>query len=203
MVEIIRSIITNILIALYQPFWFSVALACMYMFFYLYATDKEGAGNGFKFTLLYFIRRLKNSIEFRRLFLLAFYVVMILTRTLLNRNMWMNPVSNVMGGWWLYNTNPSTGEVTFTTECFENLALFIPFSFIRLLYLSTKMKVDADLEWKTIKSVFVMSFSIEALQLFLRLGTVQVSDLFYNTLGGGIGVLIYKLYRLVDRYWRK
>ena len=153
MAEIIRSIITNILIALYQPFWFSVALACMYMFFYLYATDKEGAGNGFKFTLLYFIRRLKNSIEFRRLFLLAFYVVMILTRTLLNRNMWMNPVSNVMGGWWLYNTNPSTGEVTFTTECFENLALFIPFSFIRLLYLSTKMKVDADLEWKTIKSV--------------------------------------------------
>jgi glycopeptide antibiotics resistance protein len=29
------------------------------------------------------------------------------------------------------------------------------------------------------------------LQLFLRLGTWQVSDLFFNTLGGTIGGLVY------------
>lgn len=38
---------------------------------------------------------------------------------------------------------------------------------------------------------FIFSISIEALQLFLRLGTFQLSDLFYNTVGGMIGGLMY------------
>ena len=45
--------------------------------------------------------------------------------------------------------------------------------------------------WKSIEVVFAFSLSIEFLQLFLRLGTFQLSDLFYNTLGGLIGGLIY------------
>ena len=39
--------------------------------------------------------------------------------------------------------------------------------------------------------VFLCSLSIEFLQLFLRLGTFQLSDLCYNTLGGGIGGILY------------
>ena len=38
---------------------------------------------------------------------------------------------------------------------------------------------------------FIFSISIEVLQLFLRLGTFQLSDLFYNTVGGMIGGLMY------------
>ncbi|MCC9084868.1 VanZ family protein [Enterococcus faecium] len=34
-----------------------------------------------------------------------------------------------------------------------------------------------------IKYVFLFSLSIEFTQLFFRLGTFQLSDLFYNTLG--------------------
>lgn len=34
-------------------------------------------------------------------------------------------------------------------------------------------------------------FDIEMLQLFLRLGTFQLSDLFYNTVGGALGGLMY------------
>ena len=49
---------------------------------------------------------------------------MILFRTLLKRNMWANPVSNVIGIWRLHNEK---GELT--AECLENLALFIPFMF--------------------------------------------------------------------------
>ena len=37
----------------------------------------------------------------------------------------------------------------------------------------------------------IFSISIEMLQLFLRLGTFQLSDLFYNTVGGMIGGLMY------------
>ena len=45
--------------------------------------------------------------------------------------------------------------------------------------------------WNSTKITFLFSFAIEMLQLFLRLGTWQLSDLFYNTLGGTIGGLIY------------
>ena len=38
---------------------------------------------------------------------------------------------------------------------------------------------------------FCFSFAIEAAQLIFRVGTWQLSDLFYNTLGGFIGGLIY------------
>ena len=39
-------------------------------------------------------------------------------------------------------------------------------------------------------------------QLFLRLGTWQLSDLFYNTVGGGIGgLLYYVVYRVKRVFW--
>lgn len=53
--------------------------------------------------------------------------------------------------------------------------------------------------WKSIRIVFIFSFTIETLQLFLRLGTWQLSDLFYNTLGGAIGGLIYWVVCIIKR----
>ena len=38
---------------------------------------------------------------------------------------------------------------------------------------------------------FLFSLTIEFLQLFLRLGTFQLSDLCYNTLGGAMGGVLY------------
>ena len=35
---------------------------------------------------------------FRKLFVLAFYTAMLLFRTLLNRDIWANPLSDVIGG---------------------------------------------------------------------------------------------------------
>ena len=45
--------------------------------------------------------------------------------------------------------------------------------------------------WNSTKITFLLSLAIEMLQVFLRLGTWQLSDLFYNTLGGAIGGLSY------------
>lgn len=45
--------------------------------------------------------------------------------------------------------------------------------------------------WKSGKVAFIFSISIETLQLLLRLGTFQLSDIFYNTLGGVLGGLMY------------
>lgn len=179
---IFKSIITNVLTALYQPFWFSVILSVLFMFVYkAYPSIKHAAKD--------WISWFKSDPQFRRTFLLVFYTVMILFRTLLNRNMWSNPVSNVIGVWGLYNAK---GELT--TECIENLALFIPFT-ILLLWVAKarilKRMTIGSVLWNSTKITFLFSFAIEMLQLFLRLGTWQLSDLFYNTLGGTIGGLIY------------
>lgn len=45
--------------------------------------------------------------------------------------------------------------------------------------------------WQSGKIAFIFSVSIEMLQLLLRLGTFQLSDIFYNTVGGMIGGLMY------------
>ncbi|MFR2143976.1 MAG: VanZ family protein [Blautia sp.] len=42
--------------------------------------------------------------------------------------------------------------------------------------------------------------SIETLQLLLRLGTFQLSDIFYNTVGGVIGGLMYYGIRKVRKH---
>lgn len=180
--QIISKIIANILTALYQPFWFAVILSVLFMFVYkTYPSSRQAVKD--------WISWFKFDSLFRHIFFLVFYTVMILFRTLLNRNMWSNPVSNVIGVWGLYNAK---GELT--TECIENLALFIPFT-VLLLWVAKerilpRMTIRSVL-WKAAKVTFLFSFAIEMLQLFLRLGTWQLSDLFYNTLGGVIGGLIY------------
>ena len=189
--KIFTTIITNVLTALYQPFWFAVILSVLFMFVYkAYPSIKHAV----KAWLSWF----KYDSNFRRTFFLVFYTVMILFRTLLNRNMWANPVSDVIGTWGLYNAK---GELT--TECIENLALFIPFTVLLLCVarerIFQKMTIGSVL-WNSTKITFLFSFTIEMLQLFLRLGTWQLSDLFYNTLGGVIGGLIYYIgYKIKHR----
>ncbi|MCC8015594.1 MAG: VanZ family protein [Eubacterium sp.] len=210
--EIINKILTDILTALYQPFWFSVLLSILFMFFRLYSHEKIGNSaekrvhpRGYKQSIKEWIHAFKASSAFRRTFFLTFYTAMILFRTLLNRNMWANPLSDVMGGWWIYDSN---GELT--TESIENVMLFIPFTVLLMWALSAKeksrkkvfkrraVKLPAVL-WQSVKITFLFSFTIEFLQLFLRLGTWQLSDVFYNVLGGMIGGLVYWIMQSVKR----
>ncbi len=117
---------------------------------------------------------------------------MILFRTLLNRTMCANPVANVVGVWGLHDDN---GQMT--TEVLENLALFIPFAILLLWSFRDKIVGKtvtlANVLWQSSKNTFLFSLIIEFLQLIFRLGTFQLSDLFYNTLGGLFGGLIYWL----------
>lgn len=198
LIKIIENVIADVLTAIYQPFWPSVVFSVLGMFAFLMITDNTVQGGmGWKKAFHFWINKFKTSKDFRLVFCFLFYCSMILFRTLLNRNMWMNPVSHVMGGWWIYTISPSTGERVLTTECIENFLLFIPFANIlaeiigRLKGSMTKSKMICDVT----RYVLIVSISIECLQLFLRVGTFQFSDMFYNTFGGNIGVIIYVLSR--------
>ena len=189
-IDLLGKILTNILTALYEPFGFSLLLSFLAMFFYLYAYESIGAGKGWKIAMMTWYKKFKESVFFRKLFLLVFVTSMILFRTLLNRNLWMNPLSDVMGGWGIWET--VNGEQKLTTECIENVIMMVPFTSIVMWTFQEKMEKS----WKKIlcysgKIAFIFSVSIEMLQLLLRLGTFQLSDIFYNTVGGVLGGLIY------------
>ena len=182
-IKVLAKILTNILTALYEPFGFSLLLSFLAMFFYLYAYESEEAGKGWKSAIVTWYQKFKGSVFFRKLFLLAFVTSMILFRTLLNRNLWLNPLSDVMGGWGIWET--VNGEQKLTTECIENVIMMVPFSAVVMWTFGEKIL------WYSGKIAFIFSISIEMLQLLMRLGTFQLSDIFYNTVGGVLGGLMY------------
>jgi hypothetical protein len=140
-VQIVKTVITNILIALYQPFWYAVVASVLLCFLYLYAYHPVDTGNGLRSAFKKWIEEFKRSIFFRRLFLLSFFTIMILFQTLFNRNMWDNPLSDVLGGWWIWDI--VNGEKKLTTECLENLVLMLPFTFFLFLTFEEKMKKNS------------------------------------------------------------
>ena len=182
-IDLLGKILTNILTALYEPFGFSLLFSFLAMFFYLYAYESIGTGKGWKIAMMTWYQKFKEDVFFRKLFFLAFVTSLILFRTLLNRQ---NPLSDVMGDWGIWET--VNGEQKLTTECIENVIMMVPFSAVVMWTFGEKIGNG----WKKIlrysgKIAFIFSVSIEMLQLLMRLGTFQLSDIFYNTVGGVLG----------------
>ena len=189
-IEILSKILINILTAFYESFGFSILLSFLAMFFYLYACVPADAGKGRKSAIVTWYKEFKESVFFRKLFLLAFVTSLILFRTLLNRNLWMNPLSKVMGGWGIWET--VNGEQKLTTECIENVIMMVPFSAVVMWTFQKKAGNGwKNIVWQSGRVAFIFSIVIEVLQLLLRLGTFQLSDIFYNTVGGVVGGVCY------------
>ena len=178
------------MVGVHEPFGFSLLLSFFAMFFYLYAYHPTDAGKGWKSVIVAWWQEFKKDSRFRKLFALAFVTSLILFRTLLNRQLWINPLSDVMGGWGIWET--VNGEQQLTTECIENVIMMMPFSAVVMWTFQEKMEKGwKKILWYSGKIAFIFSISIEMLQLLLRLGTFQLSDIFYNTVGGMIGGLLY------------
>ena len=61
------------------------------------APDHDTCQKGWKSAIVTWYQRFKESVFFRKLFFLFFVTSLILFRTLLNRNLWQNPLSDVIG----------------------------------------------------------------------------------------------------------
>lgn len=193
MLDTIKKILINIMDTLYKPFGYVLLTSILLMFLYLYIKE-VGAKNVVK----KWLEEFKTNSEFRRFFLLAFNTLYILFCTLFNRSVWSNPLSDVIGVWGLYDQNGNL-----TTETLENLVLFIPFIMLVFWCFRDKVIGSSVKFLKVVKQsvIIVLAFSmvIEVLQLLLRIGTFQLSDLFYNTLGGLIGGIIYYILTKVTK----
>lgn len=204
-IEIFNKIFYSVLLALYQPFWNAILLAFLVMFLYLYAKEHEWKKNNLLRNMFAtWWETFKISSNFRRTFLLAFYTAMILLKTVLNRAIWLDPLEKILGGWGLYENGQ------FTTESIENFILFVPFSSLLLWAFQKELLGESKKIWfgKTVwqvtKIVAVFSFMIEFAQLLFHLGTFQISDLTYNTLGGAVGGVIYYVgYIIISRKKQK
>ena len=69
----------------------------------------------------------------------------------------------------------------------RNVIMMMQFSNVVRWTLDAKRRVA----WYSGKIAFIFSISIEMLQLLLRWGTFQLSDIFYNTVVGVPGGLMY------------
>lgn len=188
--EFAKKIIQNILVAFYQPFWAAVIVAFVFMYMYLFSFHAEEGNNGWSGSIRLWGDHFKSSPQFRAMFFLAFYIMLVLFKTVLNRTMWIYPLKNIFGGWWIWDID-SNGQQVLSTACLENLMLLMPFS---IIYLNTKVKETKSFIWMVKNSIvasFILSLLIEMVQLVFRIGNFQFSDLAYNTLGGFIGGLIY------------
>ena len=85
------------LTALYQPFGAAVLMTFVSMFVFLYAKEHGWKkGSLIKNIFGTWFKNFESS-TFRRAFLLVFYSTMILFRTILNRDIWFDPLGDIMG----------------------------------------------------------------------------------------------------------
>lgn len=82
--------------------------------------------------------------------------------------------------------------VRLDTEYISNVIMMVPFSSVVMWTFKEKTGNGwKKILWYSGKIAFIFSVSIEMLQLLFRLGTFQLSDIFYNTVGGVLGGLVY------------
>lgn len=139
----------------------------------------------------------RNRITLKR-FLFFIYGYFVIDYTLLSREyIYTTPWGEIMEGWWI-ETN-AYGQVSF--ESIENIIFFIPYIF--LLFMAFPNVIEKKSKWKLIKLIFYIAFgtslAIESCQLITKVGTFQLSDLVYNTLGGYIGYIIYAIVKNIAK----
>lgn len=128
-------------------------------------------------------------------FFTSFYFSLIIQLTFIIRiGTTLDPLSNVFGGWTFWQS-----EFYIYYTSLENICMFIPFPIlIAFLIRETKeIKLNNKQIFKIGACSFFVSLSIEVLQIITKLGTFQLSDIVYNTLGGLIGASIYLAVELI------
>lgn len=84
-------------------------------------------------------------------------------------------------------------------QVLRNILMFVPFGFLVSALLNQEKKQDTGSKWKQMLFIticaFIFSCLIETLQLVGMKGTCELDDLFSNTLGALIGILLYRIIR--------
>lgn len=134
-----------------------------------------------------FLKLNKKQLHWKRLlheFLLIFYIVLVLFIALFSRE----PGSRDA----LALVPLSTWGITPQAHAYviENVLLFIPFGFL-LPFVWEKMRSFPFCLFVT----FLASMAIEITQVITRMGFGQTDDVIMNVIGGGIGLIVYRVWK--------
>lgn len=184
------EILKSILIDLYQCFGVSLCFAVIISILWFYIEKI-----GIKIAILQWVKALKQDKRRILFFVGILYAAMVFCRTLLCRELWVNPVQDVFGIWGIYDPSGNL-----YTENIENVILLMPLTTIVLFYKNFPDSNFCRVIGKGIIFAGSLSLFIEFTQLFMKLGTFQLSDLFFNTLGGAIGGLFWWGVQRVKKY---
>ena len=116
--------------------------------------------------------------------LLAFYLSFVAKVTIFSRFPFYEPQYMLMP-FWSYEAI-AEGRVGLISEVFWNVVLFIPIGFLFMLLLTFKHKRIV-----TVIIGFLLTASIELIQLIFHRGYFEFDDIFHNTLGTVIGIGVY------------
>lgn len=180
-----QSIVNDLFFSVYQYLGFGIVFAVICM-----CALPEIEKKGIKRVIFSMGHRFKVDKTYRYRFFFFIILFMVLSRTLICRNIWQCPWENIIGQWGIF-----TSEGAFNTEGMLNILLFFPISYLGLLGFSQHDRNNREIIVNVIRISFCFSCMIEICQLFFRLGTFQLSDIFQNTFGGFIGAIVYILHR--------
>lgn len=187
--HILELIVNDVVATVYKSFGWSLVMAFMSIFLYLFACHKEEGGKGLLASLHSAILSLLHDHQARWIFLFALYTCMVLFRTLFGRNVWPDPAGHVFDGWG-FDYFINEGRVVITSaENVENILLLMPFTMLTI-WAFPSWSHQKGYILASLQVSFLFSLFIETCQLVFSAGTFQLSDLTYNTLGGVIGGLL-------------
>ena len=193
------AIITNVIKTFYEQFLESLLFAVMFVI--CYQTIQTEA---WKQVLKKAMCDIKQSVQIRKIFLFAFVLSMVLFSTIFCRVYQSNPLEIVWEHWTIFKEYH-----ILHTEPLENTLLFIPYIFCFFWVFPNTCFREKKVTffrcvWKSLMIGFLSSLAIEVFQLLFRVGTLQFSDMVYNTLGGVIGGIgYYSLHSIKGIYQRK
>lgn len=159
-----------------------IAALIIYIIFLIIDLKK----NQSKFTLKALINKRLIS-----LFTFSFYIFFVLQATLFDRlftGQRQDPLCNIFGEWII-----SESKYYYNLSPIWNIFLFLPISAVFVFFIRNFKRVEITSKLILNYTLISLAFSlfIEAMQIITKLGTFQISDLVYNTLGGFLGSLIF------------
>lgn len=181
MIDYVRKIIQDLLTMVYEYCGVSIIVTLLFLVVWRCAEESS-----WKEVSKCLIQQLKEG-KWKKRFTVVLYIIFVMQRTLFNRSPWGNPLGNVLGPWGLWVDGGPNYEM------YENILLFLPL--LPLMKISHVDKLISHFgslkRWGVLLIPLEVSLVIEFIQLMTRAGTFQLSDIFYNTLGGVLGSFIY------------
>lgn len=95
-----------------------------------------------------------------------------------------------------YKYRHVVGIKSFLINIVGNVICFMPFGFLFPIINGKGRKW-----YNTILAAFLLSLSVEVMQLVFKVGSFDVDDMFLNTLGGVLGYICFSVLRLFGRSW--